>query len=100
MLGTLLFSTAPGILIHVKRNNRKTPLRLAHLKCQVQPVCTNVRPQDRWWMGSVDEGVLVLCPVLVSRSGLVMDTGAFLHTITLLMFVCATAAHLEIRSKF
>lgn len=36
----------------------------------------------------------------VSGSNSVTDMGAFLHTITLLLFVYAAEAHLEIRSKF
>lgn len=30
-----------------QRRNKKTPLRLVHLKRQVEPVCTNVRPWER-----------------------------------------------------
>lgn len=35
-----------GILINVERN-KKTPLRSVLFKCQVEPVCTNVRPRER-----------------------------------------------------
>lgn len=44
--GNILFSAAPGILINLERD-KKTPLGLVCLKCQVQPVYTDIRPRER-----------------------------------------------------
>lgn len=68
---------------------RKKQENTSRVGVSEMPVYTNVRPRERRpqdgpWIESVYEGVCILLSMPVSGNDLVMDTGAFLHAVSLL----------------